>query len=82
MREEYTIKAHSATVNQTIREFNLGMGNPVITNKQYAEQVAQAFAQRLNEQQYLKATDWVAKVQWEQAGISTIPGYQFHTGTV
>jgi hypothetical protein len=71
MREEYVIQAYSPSKNQTIREFNLEMGNPSITNKAQADQIANAFAARLNQQQYLKATDWRAKVEWQQLGMET-----------
>lgn len=75
MREEYVIQAYSPSKNQTVREFNLEMGNPSITDKTKAQQFANAFASRLNHQQYLKTTDWVAKVEWQQLGIETLSGY-------
>lgn len=75
MREEYVIEAYSPSKNQTIREFNLEMGNPSITSRTQANQIASSFATRLNNQQYLRATDWEAKVTWQQLGIETIPGY-------
>lgn len=75
MREEYVIQAHSPSKNQTIREFNLEMGNPSITNKVQALQIATSFADRLNKQKHLQATDWQPKVEWQQLGIETIPGF-------
>lgn len=75
MREEYVIQAYSPTAHQVIREFNLEMGNLSITDLNYATQIATSFAQRLNQQQYLKATDWEPKVEWQQLGIQTLPGY-------
>lgn len=72
---QYTIKAYSPTARQTLQEFNLEMGNPAITNKVYAEQIARAFAHKLNQKQHLKATDWEPKVELEDVGIHTIPGY-------
>ena len=75
MREEYIIEAYSPSKNQTIREFNLEMGNPSITNRSEANRLAESFATRLNKKQHLKTTDWQAKVTWQQLGIETIPGY-------
>ena len=75
MREEYVIQAYSPTAHQVIREFNLEMNNPAITDSVYATQIATAFAERLNRNQYLKATDWEPKVEWQQVGIETLPGY-------
>lgn len=75
MREEYVIQAYSPTAHQTIREFNLEMGNPSIVDKIKADQIATAFAHRLNQQRYLNVTDWRPKVEWQQLGIETIPGY-------
>jgi hypothetical protein len=75
MREEYVIQAYSPSTNQTIREFNLEMNNPSIKNKIEANQIASAFAYRLNKQKYLQATDWTPRVEFQQLGIETIPGY-------
>lgn len=75
MREEYVIQAYSPSKHQTIREVNLEMGNPSITNRAQADQIASAFAYRLNNQKYLQANDWQPKVEWQQLGIETLPGY-------
>lgn len=75
MREEYIIQAYSPTAHQTVREFNLGMGNPSITNRNLAQQIAESFAARLNAKQHLKVSDWIAKIEWQQLGIETLPGY-------
>ena len=60
----YAIHAHSPSRNQTQRQFNQDEleGRP-ITNKQLAEQHAQAYAQQLNNQQFLRATDWTAQIE-------------------
>jgi hypothetical protein len=60
----YAVHAYSATRNQTQREFNQDelQGRPA-TSKQYAEQLAAAYAQRLNTQQFLRATDWVGRIE-------------------
>lgn len=81
MRQEYVIEAYSPSLNQSLRELNLNMNNPAIQDRRYAQQVADAFAFKLNQQAKLKATDWIGRTRWEQAGLETIPGYQFHTGS-
>lgn len=60
----YAIHAHSPTRNQTQREFAEDelKGRPV-TSKILAEQMAQAFAERLNQQQFLRATDWQGRIE-------------------
>lgn len=60
----YAIHAHSPSRNQTQRELAQDelQGRP-ITSKQLAEQMAQAFAQRLNQQQFLRATDWTGQIE-------------------
>lgn len=60
----YAIHAYSRTRNQTQRELAEDelKGRPV-TNKQLAEQMAKAFAQRLNQQQFLRTTDWEPQIE-------------------
>jgi hypothetical protein len=60
----YAIHAYSKTRNQTQRQFNQDEleGRP-ITSKQLALQHAQAYAQQLNSNQFLRATDWVGQVE-------------------
>ncbi len=76
---EYTINAFSPSLNQSIREFNLGDGNPAIQDKIYAQQLANAFAIRLNKKRHMQAADWTGQVKFEQLGIETLPNYLFHT---
>ena len=78
--QEYTINAFSPSLNQSMREINLEMGNPQITNKIYAQQVADAFASRLNKKGHMQATDWVGRPKFETVGIETLPNYLFHNG--
>ncbi len=78
-RQEYTINAYSKAVNQSVREINLEMGNPQITNRAYAQKVADAFAYRLNQKKHMQTGDWVGQVKFETVGIETIPNYLFHT---
>ena len=60
----YAIHAYSPTRNQTQRELAQDelQGRPV-TSKQLAEQMAQAFAERLNQQQFLRVTDWEPRIE-------------------
>lgn len=60
----YAVHAYSRTKNQTQREFNQDelQGRPA-TTKQYAEQLATAYAQRLNQRKFLGATDWQGQVE-------------------
>ncbi len=60
----YAIHAYSPTRNQTQRELAEDelKGRP-ITSKQLATQMAQAFAQRLNQQQFLKVSDWQGQIE-------------------
>lgn len=76
MREEYIIQAYSPSKHQTVREFNLEMGNPSITDQALAEKFADSFATRLNRQRYLKATDWIPKAEWQQLGVDTLGGHK------
>jgi hypothetical protein len=81
MSEGYSIYAYSPSLNTKVREFNLEMNNPTITNKIYAEQIANAFAQRMNAKKHMQVSDWTAKVIYEQYGVTTLPNYLFHTGS-
>ena len=81
MSEGYSIYAYSPSLNTKVREFNLEMNNPIITNKIYAEQIAGAFVQRMNAKKHMQTSDWQAKVIYEQYGVTTLPNYQFHTGS-
>ena len=60
----YAIHAYSKTRNQTQRQFNQDEleGRP-ITSKRLAEQHASAYAQQLNSNQFLRATDWVGQTE-------------------
>jgi len=60
----YTICAHSPSRNQTQREFDQDslMGRHTVDRK-LAEQKAQSFAHRLNQQQALGASDWTARAE-------------------
>ena len=64
MAQIYTICAHSPSMNQTQREFDQDslMGRHT-TDLKLAEQKAQSFAARLNQQRALGATDWQARAE-------------------
>lgn len=81
MSEGYSIYAYSPSLNTKVREFNLEMNNPTITNKIYAEQIANAFAQRMNAKKHMQVSDWTSRVIYEQYGVTTLPNYLFHTGS-
>ncbi len=60
----YAIQAYSRSRNQTQRELAEDelRGRPV-TDKQLATQMATAFAERLNTQQFLRAQDWEPRIE-------------------
>lgn len=60
-RPEYIIKAYSPSLNITQRELNLMSAHP--STKLDADRWAASFAQRLNEQQFLRTTDWVPRIE-------------------
>ena len=59
---EYAILAYSRSKNETQRELNLE-NNPKVTDAAYAQQIADAFAHRLNLNQFLHTTDWEARIE-------------------
>ena len=59
---EYAILAYSYSKNETQREINLE-NNPPVTNPVYAQQIADAFAHRLNTNRFLQTDDWVGKIE-------------------
>ena len=59
---EYAILAFSYSKNETQRELNLE-NNPRVTDQAYAQKIAESFAMRLNQNQFLNATDWVARIE-------------------
>ena len=60
-KPEYIVKAYSPSLNVTQRELNLMSAHP--SSRLDAERWAASFAQRLNEQQFLRTTDWVAQTE-------------------
>jgi len=55
----YRIVAWSPSLNERLQEVDLS--GPPTTNQQYAEQLACAYAGRLNRDQKLRVTDWVGE---------------------
>jgi hypothetical protein len=60
MEIKYMITAYSPSTTHEIREIELD-GN-IITDAGLAQQRANSFAQRLNEQQHMQARDWYGVV--------------------
>lgn len=60
----YEIRAYSKSKNQIQREFDQdSLQGRHTTSRQLAQQKADAFALRLNQQQKAKATDWVGQIK-------------------
>ncbi len=61
----YAITAHSRSKNQTQRELGEDelKGRPQTDSKR-AEKMADAFAQRLNNQKFLGVFDWVGRIEY------------------
>jgi len=74
MQTAYEIWAHSPSLNQQIRRFDLTDMKPIL-NEQQAKQDADNFAELQNINRFLHATDWIGQVVLNQHGIDTIPGY-------
>lgn len=64
MAQIYQIMAYSPSKNQTQREFDEDSlkGRHTLDPK-LAQQKADSFAQRLNQRQCLKATDWQGRIE-------------------
>jgi hypothetical protein len=81
MPQIYTVEAYSPSTGQTVRQFDLTN----IVNEQMTEQeanlAATRFAQLQNQNFYMHVCDWQPKVTYQTVGVTTIDGYQSHTGT-
>ena len=75
--QKYTIWAHNHKLNQTMHQVNLD-DMPADATHAQAQQRADAFAMRLNQQQHMMSTDWAGVVKLEEVGVETLPGYLFH----
>jgi len=58
---QYTVEAHSPSLNQTIRQLDLTT-DQMITDPLLAQQLALAFAHSQNTRSHMQARDWVAQV--------------------
>lgn len=73
MAYEYTVWAKSPKLNQQVRQFHLSeQTNQKFKDQRTADLWANSFAEQLNKQQYLTATDWQGFVKYEQVGIQTL----------
>lgn len=81
MPQLYTVEAYSPSLNQSVRQFDLtNVVNTQLT-EQEAQLAASRFAQTQNQQFYMHVCDWQPKVLFQTVGVSTIDGYQWHTGS-
>ena len=75
--QKYTVWAHSPSLNEWQCQVNMELNQAELT-EQSAQQWADAFAQTLNQQQKLRATDWLGRVKLEAVGIESVPNYLFN----
>lgn len=79
MEPGYIIEAYSPSLNEAHRRFELGdLTAP--TDANIAQRDADAFAGIFNRDRKSHVTDWVGRITWQDFGVTTIPGYLFHTG--
>jgi hypothetical protein len=71
----YTVEAYSASLHQTVRQFDLTNVVDETLTREQAEQLAQQFADLQNRNFYMHACDWQAKVIQQDVGIHTVDGY-------
>jgi len=72
--QNYAVYAYSPSLHQQVRRFDLANVNTIITEQQ-AHQDAHYFALLQNTNQYLNTQDWQPRVQFEEHGIDTLPGW-------
>jgi hypothetical protein len=77
MAQIYTVSAYSPSLNQTVRQIDLTNVLDTTSTQEQAQRVAEQFAQQQNRQFHMTACDWQARVQLEQVGIQTVPGYRY-----
>lgn len=71
----YTVEAYSASLHQTVRQFDLTNVVDETLTREQAEQLAQQFADLQNRNFYMHACDWQPKVIQQDVGIHTVDGY-------
>ena len=62
MATRYRIFAYSPSLNQKQQSMDL-MNDTLLENQGYAQQVAQSFASRLNQNIFMHVTDWQADIE-------------------
>jgi hypothetical protein len=81
MPQLYTVEAYSASLNQSVRQFDLtNVVNTQLTESE-ANLAAERFAQLQNSSFYMHVCDWQPRVIFQSVGIQTMDGYQWHTGS-
>jgi hypothetical protein len=77
MQTGYTINAHSPSLNQQTRQFDLSDLN-LVQDAQQAQQLADAFAELQNRDAKMGTADWVGRIEFTQVGIETMQGFNGH----
>lgn len=73
MAYEYTVWAKSTKLNQQVRQFHLSnLTNQKFNDQRTANLWANSFAEQLNKQEHLGATDWQGAVKYQEVGIQTL----------
>lgn len=73
MAYEYTVWAKSTKLNQQVRQFHLSnLQNKSFNDQRTADLWAASFAEQLNKQNHLGATDWQGVVKHQDVGIHTL----------
>lgn len=75
MAQIYTVSAYSPSLNQTIRQIDLTNVIDTTSTQAQAQMVAEQFARLQNSRFHMQACDWSARVELEEVGIETVPGY-------
>jgi hypothetical protein len=77
MAQIYTVLAYSPSLNQTIRQIDLTNVIDTTSTQAQAQMVAEQFARLQNTRFHMQACDWQGRVQLEEVGIHTMPGYLY-----
>jgi hypothetical protein len=77
MQTGYTINAHSPSLNQTVRQFDLSDLN-LLQDALQAQQLADSFAELQNRDVKMGAADWLGQIELTQVGIETWPSFNGH----
>ena len=75
--QRFTVYAHSPSLNQTVRRFDLANVNNDEVSYEQALQDATNFAQLQNANQYMNTSDWQAQVLEESLGYDTMPNFLY-----